>query len=155
MHLYVMRHGLAEPAHGKTDFERQLLPEGEAQVVSVAKQLLAHLNGMPMNVVLSSPYVRTLQTATLLAEQLACPLQTNALLEPDADVNALWRFLAQCPHPHVLLVSHMPLVSTLISCLISGDRSSYPDLLTAQLVHLQGELCAPGVMQQLKVLRPL
>lgn len=154
MQLYIMRHGLAEPAHGKTDFERQLLPAGEAQVVSVAKQLLVHLNGMPMSVVLSSPYVRTLQTARLLAEQLACPLQTNALLEPDADVNALWRFLAQCTQSHVLLVSHMPLVSTLISCLISGDRSSYPDLLTAQLVHLQDD-CAPAAMRQVKVLRPL
>lgn len=153
MDLYVMRHGLAEPGHGKTDFERQLLPEGEAQVRYVAKHLRASRSNMPVERVLASPLLRTQQTARLVVEQLACPLQTCVLLEPDAGISELSRFLAQSPNQHLLLVSHMPLVSTLISYLINGDRSSYPDLLTAQVVHLQGEVCPAG-MRQVQVLLP-
>jgi len=87
VNLYIMRHGLAEPARGRPDQERCLLAEGEAQVLSVANQVLAFSQEMPVDLIIASPYVRTQQSAMVMAKALkaAHSVTTSLLVVPEGD----------------------------------------------------------------------
>src|SRR5688500_5133995 len=65
MPLYLVRHAKAGNRHHWTgdDVERPLSPKGQAQADGLAKAL----DGVPLTRVLSSPYVRCVQTVEPLA----------------------------------------------------------------------------------------
>lgn len=157
MNLYIMRHGLAEPARGKPDQERCLLAEGEAQVLSVANQVLAFSQEMPVDLIIASPYVRTQQSAMVMAKALkaAHSVTTSPLVVPEGDAGKVANYLSQFGDKSVLLISHMPLVSYLIGYLTTGDTQSFGGLDTAQLVYLQGDYSASGSMREVKTLFPV
>lgn len=157
MNLYVMRHGLAEPARGKPDQERCLLAEGEAQILSVANQMLACAQEMPVDLIIASPYVRTQQSAMIFNKVINSPhsVLTSALVVPEGDAGKVANYLSQFSNKNVLLISHMPLVSYLIGYLTTGDTQSFGGLDTAQLVYLQGDYGASGSMREVKALFPV
>lgn len=67
MKLYVMRHGPAEDdAPSGRDADRALTPSGRERVVAVAKALVAE--GEAPFAIISSPLVRALQTAEIVAD---------------------------------------------------------------------------------------
>src|SRR5215472_13463876 len=99
MELSVVRHGIAinrEDPKSPADPERFLTEEGTKKTERVARAV-AKLSGSPDQLI-SSPYVRAMQTAELFAAALDFPKQkirqTSALL-PGAEPSLLFRELAK------------------------------------------------------------
>lgn len=104
--LYLMRHGVAEPHSLHGDAGRRLTPAGEARIERAAS-LLAQF--VKVDVVWSSPYVRAVATAKLVAEALGVSRATYAALVPGASLTDLKQVLASShTHGARFVVSHQP-----------------------------------------------
>ncbi len=143
MKLWILRHGEAE-AHARSDDQRNLTEHGRKQVLRSA----AHLMGQPLDAIVASPYVRAQQTAALVHQALgfAQPVDTVPWLTPDSDPDQAITRLDALGLEHVLLVSHQPLVSTLLGLLVHGSRQGGEPMSTASLAELQGEAVLKGLM---------
>jgi phosphohistidine phosphatase len=120
MLIYLLRHGIAEPAGGGVrDPQRALTPEGKKKLRSVLK--VAARAGVVPVVVMSSPYKRALETAAIAIEELRYKedlLRTQALL-PGAPPNEVWEEIrAHRDASAILLVGHEPLFSGLAAYLL-------------------------------------
>ncbi len=138
MVVYLLRHGIAEDAGiGKSDYGRTLTEDGRRklrQVLTAAAE--AHV--MP-SVVLSSPLVRTLQTAEIAAEVLhfkGDPLQTP-VLKPGTTPDQVWEEIRLFrSEPSLLLVGHNPLMSELAGYLL-GSPNMQIDFKKGALMKIQ------------------
>ncbi|MGH7204290.1 MAG: histidine phosphatase family protein [Candidatus Levyibacteriota bacterium] len=79
MNVYLIRHG--ETEHNKLNevhqtFETPLSQRGIQQ----SEQLAKHLTSFPLEIILTSPMQRALQTATIIAEKKSLPFVTTELL---------------------------------------------------------------------------
>ncbi|NTW71081.1 MAG: hypothetical protein HGA49_02435 [Eubacteriaceae bacterium] len=71
MKLIFFRHGEAEnPTEDSCDFERRLTPQGIASVQNSSKLLKAMISGINEVTIWSSPLIRAVETADLLAAEL-------------------------------------------------------------------------------------
>jgi phosphohistidine phosphatase len=126
--VYVMRHGQAESGAGRSDETRRLTPEGAAGVQRAA-QGLARM-GVQLDRILASPLVRTQQTAELVADVLTpgATVVTSQALSPFGSARAALEEVLDV-HPDVerlLLVGHLPDVSTLVGLMVLGEaRGSF------------------------------
>lgn len=124
--LYLVRHGVAED-HSSTgrDFDRRLTDEGREKM-SRAAQGLAAL-GTRVDVLVSSPLVRAVQTADEIAgafpaarrevwEELACGVDEIALTS---------RLESEIPAENVMLVGHEPDLGELLSFFLTGRASAF------------------------------
>ncbi len=121
MKLYILRHGQAE-AMNSSDFERRLTSEGIADVQALGAKLKSEQ--VSINKAFVSPYVRTQQTFRSLKNHagLAVEPQTLEMLTPDGAIADVFQMLAGLAEDdHVLLVTHQPLVSKLVACLVEGS----------------------------------
>lgn len=123
MTLFVLRHAIAEDAAwGQPDPSRQLTDLGRLK----ARRVLAHARSIGVRPVslLTSPYARAAQTATIAHEELrlqGAPLETS-LLEPFVNVFDLWNGLREhAAAGDLLIVGHNPQLSSLI-CWLIGAR---------------------------------
>ena len=146
-----MRHGQAV-AQAESDAQRALTPAGEAQVRAMGDQLQAQ----PLNAILASPYVRAQQTATLVREQIgfAQSVGTAAWLTPDDQPGDVIGFLSERSESELLLVSHQPLVSQLISLLVHGHRGEHYPMPTAALACIDMDFVAAGLGELVKLTVP-
>jgi phosphohistidine phosphatase len=120
MELYVVRHGIAidrEDPKSPADPERYLTEEGIEKTEQVAKSIAAL--GINPDLFASSPYVRAMQTAEILAAALQYPKQkirqTNALL-PGAEPSLFFRELAKDKQSAVVFCfGHAPHLDELIA----------------------------------------
>lgn len=136
--LTLFRHGHAERAQdGESDFERALDKRGRRET----KQMSRHLAGLDWQVdhLITSPAVRTIDTARALARALGFPLER--IRHDDrvylAEADLLLGILRAAPAAarHVLLVGHNPGLSILAGRL---DATAEPDELpTAAAYALQ------------------
>lgn len=126
MEIYCLRHGLAvdlETQGFLNDAERTLTAEGERKLRGIIKWMQAM--ELSFDWILFSPYVRTRQTADLVARGLDARdrLKPADCLAPGGTtrqvVHAL-RHLAPAPKK-VLLVGHEPGLSELVSLLVTGN----------------------------------
>jgi phosphohistidine phosphatase len=141
--LWVLRHGEAQP-RANTDAERKLTAHGREQVLHSAARLL----GQPLQAIVASPYIRAQQTAALVhaALGLAEPVYTVPWLTPESDPQQVCTELGHLGLSHVLLVSHQPLVGSLV-CLLAHGHSQHPaPLSTASLAELEGDWPLAGLM---------
>nr|WP_189657143.1 phosphohistidine phosphatase SixA [Pseudomonas sp. BW16M2] len=138
-----MRHGEAEP-RANSDAERRLTGHGREQVLRSA----AHLLGQPLQAIIASPYVRAQQTAALVHGALgfAEPVRTVPWLTPDSDVQQVIGEVERLGLEHVLLVSHQPLVGSLVGLLEHGHGQQPAPLSTASLAELEGDWPLAGLM---------
>lgn len=133
--LWLLRH--AEAADGVPDDERPLTDRGTAQA-EAAGRALARL-GENINVVLSSPKLRALQTAERVCEHLGVELRVEPRLSGEPfDVQELIAGLGD-----VLLVGHDPSFSLLLH-----------DLTGAQARMKKGGLAAIAKGELVALLRP-
>jgi phosphohistidine phosphatase len=118
MKLYVMRHGSAEDVSTSgRDRDRALTTSGRDRVRDVAK-LLREKDEAP-RVIVSSPLVRALQTAEIVAAELGVEhVDTAHELAPGGDCTVLAKSLLE--RKRVMLVGHEPDLSTLIMTLLDG-----------------------------------
>jgi phosphohistidine phosphatase len=117
VNLVIMRHGEAEPLSSQ-DSQRQLTAKGRVEVSQMATWLAQHYQTMDW--VITSPFVRTQQTAELMLAQQVPTTQFEILPEliPEGGCHQVQLYidalLTQTPDARLLLVSHMPLVSFLV-----------------------------------------
>jgi phosphohistidine phosphatase len=126
MKLYILRHGEAAE-HGDPRYkenERPLTPKG----VQRSKQLAHALRKMEIRFdrILSSPLVRSRQTAEIVARGMDMPVEFTEALGPSGSMKALVEQIGDLrPVPaSVVLVGHEPYLSGFISLLCIGG----PDL---------------------------
>ena len=143
MKVWVLRHGEAEP-RANTDAERRLTNHGREQVLRSAARLL----GQPLQAIIASPYVRAQQTAALVHDALGfeAAVRTVPWLTPDSDAGQVIGELDKLGLEHVLLVSHQPLVGTLVGLLERGHGQQPAPLSTASLAELEGDWRLAGLM---------
>ncbi|PQZ91725.1 MULTISPECIES: phosphohistidine phosphatase SixA [Pseudomonas] len=149
MKVWILRHGEAE-GHARTDAERNLTEHGRGEVLRSA----AHLIGKPISAILASPYVRAQQTAGLVRDALGFEPQIRTLpwLTPEGNPQQVLEQLDT--DDNVLLVSHQPLVGSLISFLQHGHQRQPQPMHTASLAELEGDFPLAGLMSLVSVKNP-
>jgi phosphohistidine phosphatase len=120
MRLLVFRHGIAEEhAADGTDASRVLTSEGVERARAAARGL--HRIAGPLDVVLTSPKMRALQTANEAGAAFHCAVEVLEALSggpPDETLRAL----AARSERAVMIVGHEPMLSELVEQVCTGDR---------------------------------
>lgn len=121
--LYVIRHAAAEElgADG-SDHDRRLTKKGRKAFTRLVRTLAAA--GMKVDLVATSPLVRTRETAEILAAELGCGrVEVVDALAPGSDWQALVEWTVQQDAGRVAWVGHAPCVGRLVAQSI-GDGSA-------------------------------
>jgi phosphohistidine phosphatase len=119
MQLYFLRHGEADwPGWTKPDDERPLTDFGKKEVRQVARFL--NRVKVKLDLVVTSPLPRALQTAEIAAEQLKTKLRQDEALEPGFGISELSTVLKRHRAKALMLVGHEPDFSSVISALTGG-----------------------------------
>ena len=122
--LYVMRHGLAVTRGSvrfSDDAQRPLVPEGKEKMREIAGGLKRM--GFEVDWIVTSPLVRAVETAGIIAESLASSVLVDVCdaMRPGGSPEALLAFLAKRPNcRRVLVVGHEPDLSELAARLIGA-----------------------------------
>ena len=126
MDLYLVRHAIAEPhdsARWPDDSERPLTAAGIERFRAAARGL--RRQGVEVDAVLASPYVRAWHTAELLTKAAAWPTPEELrALEPSISPTACLDALRDRRESTLALVGHQPQLSELASLLLVGDERS-------------------------------
>ena len=145
MNLFILRHGLAvdlgEPGLPKDmkDADRPLTTKGKKKLRRATGAMQAM--EMTFDVVLSSPLLRAMQTAEIVAEAMELrkkPVLTDNLA-PGGSVKALVEQINELPPrvKSVLLVGHEPYLSEFIALLTTGNTSARLELKKGGLAKLE------------------
>jgi phosphohistidine phosphatase len=127
MHLYVVRHGIAidrEDPNCPPDPERHLTEEGVEKAGAVARGVAAL--GATADLLLSSPYVRALQTAEIFAgifEYSKQKIRRTDLLLPGGEPSLFFRELAKDKQSSaVFCFGHAPQLDDLIATALGSKH---------------------------------
>lgn len=149
MELYILRHAIAAERGSPEypgDSERPLTPDGLKKLKRVVRGMKAL--ELSFDLILTSPYVRARQTADVVAKELGLEgaLELSALLEPGTDLDGLIAHLGsrKSSVDRILLVGHEPMLSALISLLVSGEQDLEITLKKGGLCKLAIRAIAPG-----------
>ena len=140
--LYILRHGDAV-MQAPRDSLRRLSELGHHQAKMAGERLI----GENVSTVIASPYVRAQQTAEIVSQVLNCKhgIITSHSMTPDDEPSAALNFLNNYSNESgVLMVSHQPLVGTLIGYLTQGNFSAPVPMGTGSLVCLSMEVVGIG-----------
>jgi len=124
--LYIMRHGIAIPRGSEgfsDDSKRPLTPQGKEKMRDIAKGLKRL--GVELDWIVSSPLVRAVETAEVVAATLSSntPTDRSEVLSPGGSPESLIPFLAKHPtRRRVLLAGHEPDLGELAARLIGAGR---------------------------------
>ncbi len=124
MKLYFVRHGQAEDRAAWAPAQDHLRPLTEAgkQRMRDSARTMRKL-GLKPAVVLTSPLVRAVQTAEIVAKELGCNVVQEEALGPGFGVGALAELLESYGEgDSLLLVGHEPDFSATIEGLVGGGR---------------------------------
>jgi len=122
--LYIVRHAIAEDASADGDDRtRRLTRKGRRRFARLAKRLAK--SGMEVNVIATSPLVRTRETAEILAAELPGepPVIVVESLAPGADWQAVVEWSLTRDAESIAWVGHAPCVGRLVAASI-GDGSA-------------------------------
>lgn len=153
--LWIMRHGEAAP--GSPDAQRELTMQGRAEAMRMAGWLAKSLNASQLAAlrIAASPYLRARQTAEIVGERLAKPIETLALITPNDPVEPVIDWLqGNAEQAPWLLVGHMPLVGALSARLADGDPRGCLPMPTGAIVALEAEVWAAGCAEWIRVRYP-
>ena len=151
MQIYLLRHGIAEDAKpGHPDAERPLTAEGRDKLHRVLVR--ARAAGLDPSLILSSPYRRACETATVAAEVLAYKgeiVRTPALVPESSPFDAWEEIRHRKAERAILLSSHEPLMSSLVAFLLDSP-ALHVDMKKAALVRIDCERFGPRAAGVLK-----
>jgi phosphohistidine phosphatase len=127
MQLYIVRHGIAidrEDPKSPAEAERYLTEEGIAKTKQVAKGIAAV--GVHVDLMVSSPYLRAMQTAAIFASALDYPeqkIRQSESLLPGAEPVAFLRELAREKNASsVFCFGHAPHMDGLLAATVGAPR---------------------------------
>jgi phosphohistidine phosphatase len=157
MELYLMRHGIAEDAGpGQSDPTRRLTAEGIERARSVLG--LARQAGVKPDLILSSPYLRAVQTARLAREELSVPEQIIDFppIAPHGNPADVWNELrAYSQYSSLMLTGHEPLFSQLAAYFLNAPTLQI-DVRKASIIRIDFEILGAsprGVLRWMMVPR--
>jgi phosphohistidine phosphatase len=148
MQVFILRHGEAQ-LFADSDAERALTSVGYQQTLEILAASKAELSKVTR--IVASPYVRAQQTAALVAEMLALPLETSPLLVPEGNLAEVTQLLETLSQETPLLVSHQPLVGTLVDWFCGLPRGRQV-MGTSALAAIEADVVA-GACGELRWLR--
>ena len=149
MNIFILRHGIAvDPSSPDypDDAQRPLTSKGRRRL----REIVAAMRAMKLSfdVILSSPYVRTRQTAEVAAKFLKRrkSLKFSDHLTPGGNPKLLVQELVELqPVPKaILLVGHEPYLSRFITLLTAGSTHMEMDLKKGGLCQLEADTLAYG-----------
>jgi phosphohistidine phosphatase len=124
--VYILRHGKAEDARpGTGDADRRLTRKGRAEIFAAGRWMAAQ--ELRFDLIAASPLIRAQETATIIAESLGekDQLATWRELAPGGNPDAMCHQIGKHPDMRaLLLVGHEPLLSALISYIITGNENA-------------------------------
>lgn len=141
--LYVVRHGHAE-VRAATDAQRPLSSVGEKEAAVAA----SHVMGITPNVFLASPYIRAQQTANIIQNcaGISTLITTEDGITPDDDPKSVVDILdGHSGAKSILMVSHNPLVSYLVSLLVDGNYHGPYSMGTASVACIEFDVFGAGL----------
>ena len=150
MKLFILRHAEAEPQQTSDD-QRCLTVQGRKDAFRVLQAAQERMSNIAR--IWASPYVRAQQTAEIAQIFLnQIPIETFDFLVPDVDPALVYANLnlfreqnLHLPNSGLLVVSHQPLVGSLINQLCGKANGFYP-MGTSSLAALQcREVVAPSL----------
>jgi phosphohistidine phosphatase len=122
MQVHLFRHGTAEGIRpGGSDSERRLTATGREEVRRAIQY--ARPAKIAPTLILSSPYVRTVETAEIAAGVLgyAGSIVRTSALEPSASPQGVWEEIRRRQNEmQIMLARHEPLLSQLAAYLLSA-----------------------------------
>jgi phosphohistidine phosphatase len=135
--IYLVRHGLAgDFGDFEDDRLRPLTPEGKTKTRRIAERL-KELE-VSVEVILTSPYLRALQTAEiLLGTKIGDRLETADFLEPDYTFESLQTWLAHTTAKSVAIVGHEPNLSNAAAFLVFGQPTENIQMKKAGVIGLE------------------
>jgi phosphohistidine phosphatase len=124
MELYLIRHGIAQARDfSLKDEDRTLTKVGQDKTKEIAKRL--YELGLRFDVILTSPLVRSHQTAEIFAQmQLTSQLQVATDLAPNGNIHSWLDWLEQqqySPDSKLALIGHQPDLGHWASMLVWGE----------------------------------
>ena len=126
MQIYILRHGIAEEGKaGQADSERRLTPEGKEKLRRTLA--CARKAGVRPELILSSPYKRTLETAMLAQEELEVqlPIVKTNVLAPMERPEKVWdEIRLHKDARQIVLAGHEPQLSSLAAYLIGSPGAN-------------------------------
>ncbi len=120
MNLYLMRH--TEPVHGHPlDATRPLKDSGTKQAGDMAAWLTKLIGRV--DIVISSPFIRAMQTAEIMADALGSYVADTRMLGPEGTPDEMWAEIGRLAQQSkdVLIVGHDPSLNGLLGWLIGGE----------------------------------
>ena len=148
MEIFLLRHAIAieRAEHDGPDEDRALMEEGRRELKRVARAMRTmHLS---FDVIFSSPLLRALQTAEIVAASLRMKnrLRVTDQLVPSMPAGKQIAWLNRLrPSPEsVMLVGHEPNLSELMSHLLTGKRLLTIHFRKAGLCKVTSERIAAG-----------
>ena len=138
MELYLIRHGIAqERDFAIKDNDRTLTKVGQDKTKEVAKRL--YNLGLRFDLILTSPLVRSLQTAEIFTVQLSSQLQVFTELAPNGNIHSWLNWLEQQNYPptsKLALIGHQPDLGIWASMLVWGEAKEALILKKAGIIGL-------------------
>jgi phosphohistidine phosphatase len=128
MKLLIIRHGPAGDraeweAEGRDDRLRPLTLQGKKEMRRVAEGLTTLVS--KIDLLATSPLVRAVQTAEIVASRYDCESVTQEALAPGKDPDELVGWLRRQRGETVAVVGHDPDLNTLACYLLAGKPSSF------------------------------
>jgi phosphohistidine phosphatase len=124
--VYILRHGKAEDARpGRGDADRRLTKRGREEIAAAGRWMASQ--ELRFDLIAASPLIRAQETATIIAECLGEKerLITWKLLAPGGIPESVCHLIGKHPDVRaILLVGHEPLLSALISRIITGNENA-------------------------------
>ena len=142
MLLYLLRHADAESVR-TTDAARELTPEGHRQAARVGA--FCRQRGLRPELILASPYRRTVQTAAAVAGALeGATVQTEPFLASGMTPDGAFKELAAYGWARsLLLVGHQPDIGQLAASLLGVTDAGGMSVGKATLIGIEAERLAP------------
>lgn len=139
INLYMIRHGIAgDPAEYSKDADRALTKEGDRKTRRIA-QRLKELS-IKFDIILTSPLVRTRQTAQILLEEgLSNKLEEFSALAPAGDIKTWLTWLEitrETGVKDIAIVGHEPNLSQWAETLLWGETKGVIILKKAGIIGL-------------------
>jgi phosphohistidine phosphatase len=148
MNLYLMRHANAglSRANPLLDRKRGLIKEGKEQCMLMARVLGAL--GVSIDVIVSSPLKRSLQTAQFVGTELGFDgkVEISPALAPEADYPDFQDLLARyADHEGVLAVGHNPNLFQFLGRLVTGNGGANLRMRKASIARVDLDSHPPQV----------
>lgn len=145
MDLFLLRHGAAE-SFAERDRDRALTAEGREQLNRVLQGSQEDLRDVSL--VSASPFLRTQQTCNIALQYLpqierGPNVLTSDILVPSSNPSQVLHWLSEQTAHAVLLITHQPLIGTLLNELCAFEPGRYR-MGTGALAHVHLDVMSLG-----------